>query len=54
MTGKPKYFADTHVESGAIRQLRLKGLDILRCEDVGLAEVDDNVLLDYATEITVS
>jgi len=47
---KPKYFTDTHIDKEAIRQLRVKGLDVIRCEDVSLEKASDKILLDYATQ----
>jgi len=47
---KPKFFTDTHVDHTAIKQLNLKGVDIVRCQDVGLADAEDIDLLIYATQ----
>jgi len=45
-----KYFFDTHIAKAVSIQLREKGVDALRCEDVGLAEASDEKLLQYATD----
>lgn len=45
-----KFFADTHIPKQVALQLRNKGVDIVRAEEVGLAEASDEVLLDYATQ----
>jgi predicted nuclease of predicted toxin-antitoxin system len=37
-----KLYADTHIPKQVAIQLRQKGVDIVRCEDIGLAEADDN------------
>lgn len=50
MSEKPKFFADTHIAKVAVIQLRQHGVEILRCEDVGLEKADDSILLDYAAE----
>lgn len=50
MSGKPKFFTDTHVSAKAVEQLRLRGLDIVRCEAVGLAEAKDRELLEFAAK----
>ena len=47
---KPRYFTDTHVNAAATRQLRLRGLDVVRCEEVDLAEASDDTLLIYAAD----
>lgn len=45
-----KFFFDTHIAKAAAVQLQAKGVDTLRCEDVGMAEASDEALLQYATE----
>lgn len=44
-----RFYADTHIAKQITIQLQQKGVDIVRCEDVGLAEADDEVHLEYAT-----
>ncbi len=45
----PKYYTDTHIPKSVAVQLRLHGLDIVRCEDVGLGTADDVTHLRYAS-----
>ncbi len=44
-----KYYFDTHLPKAAAEQLRLRGVDVVRCEEVDLAEADDTEHLEYAT-----
>ena len=45
-----KFFFDTHIAKQVAVQLRERGVDVVRCEEVDMAEDDDEVLLDYATD----
>jgi predicted nuclease of predicted toxin-antitoxin system len=45
-----KYYTDTNIAKSVTVQLRLRGVDIIRCEDVGLAEADDLIHLEYAAQ----
>ena len=45
-----KFFTDEHVSKAVVEQLRHRGVDVQRCEDVGMRAVDDSRLLEYATE----
>lgn len=45
-----KLYTDTHIAKTVAVQLRNRGVDVVRCEEVGLAEVDDYTHLQYATE----
>jgi hypothetical protein len=45
-----KFYADTHIDKDVAIQLRKKGVDVVRCEDVGMAEADDEAHLDYAAQ----
>lgn len=45
-----KFYTDTHIPKAVATQLRLRGVEVVRCEEVGLAEVDDETHLKYATE----
>jgi len=45
-----KFYTDTHIDKQVAIQLRQKGVDVIRCEDVGLAEADDETHLRYAAE----
>lgn len=44
-----KFFFDTHIAKAAAIQLRKQGVDVVRCEEIGMAEADDEELLLYAT-----
>jgi predicted nuclease of predicted toxin-antitoxin system len=44
----PLYF-DVHVPSAIADELRLRGVDVLRAQDDGAAELEDSDLLDRAT-----
>ena len=44
-----KYFSDTHISKAVATQLRRRGVDIERSEDVGLSQAPDTELLVYAT-----
>lgn len=50
MTDLPQFFCDVHISQEVIRQLQSKGVDIVHCGDVGLANADDETLLLYAIE----
>ncbi len=43
-----KFYTDTHIDKQVAVQLRARGIDAVRCEDVGLAEADDQTHLEYA------
>jgi predicted nuclease of predicted toxin-antitoxin system len=45
-----KFFTDTHISKQVAIQLRNRGVDVVRCEEVGLAEAKDLVLLEYAIQ----
>lgn len=45
-----RFYADTHIPKAVTLQLRSRGVDIVRCEEVGLAEADDLTHLGYATQ----
>jgi hypothetical protein len=36
-----KLFLDTHIDKQVALQLRAKGVDVVRCEEVGMAESSD-------------
>lgn len=44
-----KFYTDTHIAKAVAIQLRIRGVDIVRCEEVGLAEANDITHLEYAT-----
>jgi hypothetical protein len=45
-----KLYFDTHVAKQIALQLRARGVDVVRCEEVGLAKVSDREHLEYAIE----
>jgi hypothetical protein len=45
-----RFYFDTHIAKAVAEQLRRQGVDVVRCEEVGLAEASDNVHLTYATQ----
>ncbi len=44
-----RYYLDTHIPKAVAEQLRSRGVDVLRCEEVEMAEADDTEHLEYAT-----
>lgn len=45
-----KFYTDVHIAREAVTQLREKGVDIIHCGEVGLADADDLTHLTHATE----
>jgi predicted nuclease of predicted toxin-antitoxin system len=45
-----KFYTDTHIDKQVAIQLSVSGVDTVRCQDVGLEDVDDETHLTYATE----
>lgn len=45
-----RFYTDTHIDKQVAVQLRQKGFDVVRCEEVGLAEVDDEMHLTFAAQ----
>lgn len=45
-----QFYFDTHISKVVAVQLRKRGVDVVRCEEVGLNEADDPDHLVYATE----
>lgn len=43
-----KYYLDTHIDKQVALQLRKHGVDVVRCEEVGLATASDEAHLQYA------
>lgn len=46
----PKFYTDVHIAREAVRQLQVKGVDIIHCGDVDLSDADDLTHLEYATQ----
>ncbi len=49
MAEKPRFYTDRHIPKAVTSQLQKRGVDIVRCEDVGLSNADDFTHLEYAT-----
>jgi hypothetical protein len=43
-----KFYTDTHIPKQVAVQLREKGIEVIRCEEVGLATASDAEHLQYA------
>jgi predicted nuclease of predicted toxin-antitoxin system len=43
-----KFYTDTHIAKAVAVQLRNRGIDVIRCEEVGMAEAEDSDHLEYA------
>ena len=44
-----RFYFDTHIASAAAEQLRARNVDVIRCEEVAMAEASDAEHLSYAT-----
>jgi uncharacterized protein with PIN domain len=45
-----RFYFDTNVAKAAADQLRVRGVDVIRCEEVGMAAAKDIEHLQYATD----
>lgn len=45
-----RFYFDTHIARAIAEQLRLKNVDVVRCEEVGMASASDEAHLQYATD----
>lgn len=45
-----KFYFDTHIAKQIAVQLRQHGVEVIRCEEVGMAEASDEEHLIYATQ----
>lgn len=43
-----QFYTDVHISKQAVRQLRNRGIDIVHCTEVDLADADDETHLQYA------
>ena len=50
MADSLKFFTDVQIAKQVTLQLQNKGVDIIRCQDIGMMEASDEELLIYATE----
>jgi predicted nuclease of predicted toxin-antitoxin system len=48
MTKPLKFYTDSHIPKAVADQLRARGVDVVRCQDVGMAHADDLPHLEYA------
>lgn len=44
-----KYYTDKHVPKAISNELHKRGIDVVRCEEVGLGNAADETHLEYAT-----
>jgi hypothetical protein len=44
-----KFYTDKHIPKAVAVQLRVRGIDVVRCEDVGMGDAKDVEHLEYAT-----
>jgi predicted nuclease of predicted toxin-antitoxin system len=49
-----KFYMDTHVDKQVAIQLRQRGITVVRCQDVGLADASNEEHLTYATQHDLS
>jgi len=42
------FFTDTHIAKQIAIQLRKNGIQVVRCQDIGMADAEDEDLLKYA------
>lgn len=43
-----KFYTDSHIAKAIATQLQQRGIDIIRCQDVGMENADDPEHLEYA------
>ncbi len=48
MTQRIRYYTDAHIPKSVVRQLLQKGVDIVRCEDIGMKYAKDEAHWEYA------
>jgi hypothetical protein len=48
MTTPLKFYTDSHIPKAAADQLRAKGVDVVRCQEVGMTDAKDRSHLEYA------
>ncbi len=44
-----RFYTDSHIDKAIAAQARQRGVDVIRCQDVGLADASDVEHLEYAT-----
>jgi hypothetical protein len=50
MADSLKFYTDKHIPKQVAIQLRQRGVDVVRCEEVGMGEADDQAQLEYAIQ----
>ena len=45
-----RFFVDTHISNDAVKQVRNHGVEVVRCEEVEMADAEDSELLAYAVK----
>jgi hypothetical protein len=45
-----RFYLDTHIDKQVAIQLRKHDVDVVRCQDIGLADAEDESHLTYASE----
>jgi predicted nuclease of predicted toxin-antitoxin system len=45
-----RFYTDTHIARAIAAQLRLRGVEVVRCEEIGLAEASDQAYIAYAAQ----
>lgn len=45
-----KFYTDEHIDPQIVTQLSKRGIDVVRCQDVGMIHASDEAHLIYATE----
>lgn len=45
-----RFYLDTHIAKSVAHQLRQRNIDVIRCEEVGMADASDEAHLTYATD----
>jgi hypothetical protein len=48
--GTLRLYSDVHIDKAVANQLRMHGVDIVRCQDVGMHHARDDEHLQYATD----
>lgn len=49
-----RFYTDTHIPKQVALQLRQRGITVIRCEEVGLADASDVTHLEYAAQHRLS
>ncbi len=46
-----RYYLDNHISKAVVIQLIRRGIDVVHCDDVGMAKASDMEHLEYATQL---